>query len=131
MLEKILLHLRRVCPGEVDLVNSHDYRHAGVLGVRDCLDRLRHHLIVSCYNEHDDIRDLSAARTHSGEGFVARRIEEGDVLAARQRDVVCTDVLGNTTRLTRYDVGLPDVIEERSLAVVDMTHDRDDRRTRL
>jgi hypothetical protein len=36
--------------------------------------RRRHH-------EDDDIGDVGAAHPHFGEGFVARRIEEGDIVA--------------------------------------------------
>src|SRR6185437_399816 len=59
------------------------------------------------------------------------RVEESDMLAAGQRDVVGTDVLRDTTGFTRHDIGLADVVEQRRLTVVDVTHDRDDWRTRL
>ena len=68
---------------QVDLVDRDDQRHAGILGVRDRLDRLRHDRVVRRDDEDDDVRDLRAARTHGRERFVARRVEERDVLAAR------------------------------------------------
>ena len=46
------------------------------------------------------------------------------------RDVIGADVLGDAARLARDDVRLPDVVEQRRLAVVDVAHDRDDRRPR-
>ena len=98
--------------------------------MRDRLDRLRHHLVVGRDDEHDDVGDLRAARAHGRERLVARRVEERDVPVARQRDVIGADVLRDAARLARDDVGLPDVVEQRRLAVVDVTHDRDDRRTR-
>ena len=52
-------------------------------------------------------------------------------LAARQRHVVRADVLRDAAGLARDDVRLADVVEQRRLAVVDVTHDRDDRRARL
>jgi hypothetical protein len=58
--------------------------HAGVPGVRDGFDRLRHHLIVSCDDQDDDVGDLRAAGAHGGERFVARRVQERDRLAARE-----------------------------------------------
>jgi hypothetical protein len=61
---------------------------------------------------------------------VARGIEEGDPLAARQLDVIGADVLGDPARLAGDDVGLPDVVEQRSLAVVDVAHDGYHRRPR-
>ena len=113
--------------GQVDLVDRDDHRHAGVLGVRDRFDRLRHHRVVRRDDEDDDVGDLRTARAHGRERFVARRVEERDVLAARQRDVVRADVLRDAARLAGDDVRLADVVEQRRLAVVDVTHDRDDR----
>ena len=43
-------------------------------------------------------------------------------------DLVGTDVLGDATGLAGHDVGVADVVEELGLAVVDVTHDGDDRR---
>ena len=48
----------------------------------------------------------------------------------RRRDLVGADVLGDAARLARGDVGLADRVEQRGLAVVDVTHDGDDRRAR-
>ena len=117
--------------GQVDLVDRDDQRHAGVPGVRDRLDRLRHDLVVGRDDQHDDVGDLRAAGAHGGERLVARRVEEGDRLAARQLDVIGADVLGDAARLAGHDVGLADVVEQRRLAVVDVAHDGDHRRPRL
>ncbi len=45
-------------------------------------------------------------------------------------DLVGADVLGDATRFAGNHVGMTDGVEQRGLAVVDVTHDRDDRRTR-
>ena len=42
-----------------------------------------------------------------------------------------TDVLRDAAGLGRRNAGLADGVEQRRLAVVDVTHDGDDRRTRL
>ena len=42
--------------------------------------------------------------------------------------LVSTDVLRDAASLTGDNLGLADRIEQRSLAVVDVAHDRDDRR---
>ena len=131
MLKQILFHLHRVRTRNVDLVDRDDHRHARVLGMGDRLDCLRHYLVVRSDDEHDDVRDLRAAGAHGRERFVARRVEERDRLAGRQIDVIRTDVLRNSSRLTGHDVRLADVVEQRCLAVVYVTHDRDDRWTRL
>ena len=81
-------------------------------------------------DQHDDVRHLRATRTHRGERSVARRIEERDD-ALRRLDVIRADVLRDAARFARRHFGATDVVEQRGLAVVDVTHDGDDRRTRL
>ncbi len=116
--------------GQVDLVDGHDDRHAGVPGVADRLDGLGHDLVVGRHHEDDDVGDLGTAGTHGGKGLVTRRVEEGDGAAIGQIDVIRADVLGDAAGLTGHDVGLADVVEQRGLAVVDVAHDGDDGRTR-
>src|SRR6185437_8067167 len=55
---------------------------------------------------------------------------ERDRAIAWKRHVIRADVLRDAARFTRDDVRLADVIEQRGLAVVDVTHDGDDGRTR-
>ena len=91
----------------------------------DGLDRLRHDTVVGGDDQHDDVGDLGAALTHLGERCVARGVDEGD-LAAVALDHVGTDVLGDAAGLAGHDVGVADAVEQRGLAVVDVTHDGDD-----
>ncbi len=131
MLQQVLLDLGNVGRGQVDLVDRHHQRHAGVLGVADRLDGLRHHLVVGRDDQHDDVGHLGAAGPHRGEGLVARRVEEGDGATAGQHDVVGADVLRDAAGLAGHDVLLADVVEQRRLAVIDVAHDRHHRRPRL
>ena len=112
MLQQILLDLLHVGGGKIDLVDGHDHRHAGVAGVADGLDRLRHDLVVGRHHQHHDVGNLRAAGPHGGEGLVTRGIEEGDLLPARQLDVIGADVLGDTAGFARDDVRLADVVEQ-------------------
>ncbi len=91
---------------------------------------LRHHAVVSGNDEDHNIGDLGAAGAHGGEGLVTGCVEEGD-LAAVDRHLVGAGALGDTTRLARGDIGVADTIEQRGLAVVDMTKNGDDRRAIL
>ena len=116
-----------IAAGLVDLVDRDDDRHLGRFRVLDGLDRLRHDAVVGRDDEHDDVRDLGAARAHGREGRVARRVEERDA-AFRRLDVVGADVLRDAARLARGHLRAPDVVEQRRLAVVDVAHDRDDGR---
>jgi hypothetical protein len=71
---------------------------------------------------------LGAAGAHGGERLVARRVDEGDQPVVLDR-LVGADGLGDAAGLARDDVGVADLVEQLRLAVVDVAHDRDDRRT--
>ena len=97
------------------------------------LDRLRLDAIVGSHDEHGNVGHLSASGTHGGEGLVTRRVDERDRAIAAigvGRDLVGADVLRDAACLAGDHVGLADRVEQLRLAVVDVAHDRDDRRTR-
>lgn len=96
----------------------------------DGLDGLRHDTIICRDDQDGDIRDLRAAGTHGRESFMTRRIEENDLLAFAV-DLISTDVLRDAAGLVRLHVRVADAVKQRRLAVVDMPHDRDDRRAEL
>ena len=103
----------------------------GGLCMRDCLNCLRHHRVVGCDDEHNDIGDLCSARAHCSKRFVAGSIEEGDFAAIGKLNRIGTDMLRNSAGLTCNDVRIADIIEQRSLPVIDVAHDGDNRRTGL
>ena len=80
VLQQFGAHALRLGVGLVDLVDGDDDRHLRRLGVVDRFDRLRHHAVIGGDHQHDDVGDLGAARAHRGEGRVARRIDEGDLV---------------------------------------------------
>ena len=82
---ELLLDAIGVGFGLVDLVDGHDDRHVGGLGVVDGFEGLRHDAVVGCDHDDDDVGDLGAAGTHAGEGFVARGVEEDDLAAGSGR----------------------------------------------
>src|SRR5205807_5052219 len=63
--------------------------------------------------------------------FVTRRIEERDVAAFGGRHFIRADMLCDTARFTGDNVRFANIIEQRCFTVIDMTHDRNDRRARL
>ena len=93
------------------------------------LDRGRHDAVVGSDDQHDEVRRLGAARAHRRERLVAGRVEEGDHALGRF-DVIRADVLRDAARFAAGDASAPYEIEQRSLAVIDMAHDRYDRRPR-
>ena len=99
------------------------------LGMADRFFGLRHDAVVGGHHENNQIRDLRAARAHLCERGMARRVEERDLLAVLQLHLIGADMLGDAAGFARDHIGLAQRIEQRSLAVVDMAHDGDDRRT--
>ena len=99
------------------------------LRVGDRFLRLRHDAVVGGDDDHDDVGDLRPACPHRGERLVARRVEERDH-ALRGLDVVRADVLRDAAGFADRDPRAPDGVEQRRLAVVDVSHDGDDRRPR-
>ncbi len=96
----------------------------------DRLLRLRHDAVVGGDDEDGDVGHLRAAGAHRGERLVARRVEEGD-LAAVDVHLVRADVLRDAAGLGGDDTRIADRVEKSRLAVIDMAHDRHDRRARL
>jgi len=78
-IRELLLHAIWIGFRLVDLVNGHDDRNFGGLGVIDGFQRLRHHTVVRRNHDDHDVRHLGAACTHAGKRFVTRRIEEDDL----------------------------------------------------
>ena len=128
--DQFLLDTVRIGIRLVHLVDRHDQRHPGRLGMVDRFLGLRHHAVVRRHHQDDDVGRLGATGTHRRESLVTRGVEEGEH-ATVGFDVVGTDVLGNAAGFAGRHLGAPDVVEQRGLAVVDVAHDGNHRRPRL
>ena len=126
ILGELLLDLLGVRAGLIHFIDRDDDGNARRLRVVDRLYRLRHDTVVSRDNEDRDIRDLSTAGTHGGERLMAWGVEEGDISVV-DVDTVRTDMLGDAARLGRGNVRVADIVEQRGLTVVDVTHNNNDR----
>jgi hypothetical protein len=91
--------------------------------VVDRFPGLRHDAVVGRHHGDHEVGDFGSACPHGGERLVTRRIQECDATVVHL-DGVRADVLGDAPSLTRRHVGFADRVEERGLAVVDVTHDR-------
>ena len=131
MAEQLGAHALRIGALLVDLVDGDDHRHLRGLGVIDRLDRLRLDAVVSRDHEHDDVRHLGASLAHGGEGLVARRVDESDLVAKRRHHLIGADMLGDAAGLLAHHIGRADGVEQGRLAVIDMAHDGDHRCARL
>src|SRR6478752_3352284 len=130
VLGELLADLVGVGPLLVDLVDRHHDRHVRGLGVVDRLHGLRHDAVVGGDHQHHDVRGLRTAGPHGGERLVARGVDEGDqpfVVAQVGGDLVGADVLGDAAGFLVHHVGAADGVQQLGLAVVDVTHDGDDR----
>ena len=97
----------------------------------DSLLGLRHDVIVGCHNDDGNIRHLGTTGTHGGKCFVTRRIKERNLTSVFQRHVISTDVLRNTARFTGNHIRLTDIVEQRCLTMVYVTHHGYNRSTRF
>ena len=120
-------HAGRVRALLVDLVDRDDDRHVGGLRVVDRLVGLRLDAVVGGHDDDGDVRHAGAAGAHRGEGLVAGRVEERHELAVVVH-LVGADVLRDAAGLAGDDLRRADRVQQRRLAVVDVAHDRDDRR---
>ena len=127
---KLLLDTLGLGLGQVHLVDRDNDRDAGLLGVVDGFDGLGHDAVVSGNDQHHHVGHRGAVCPHFGERFMAGCVDEHDPLAVLD-DVIGADRLGDATSLAASDIGRADLVEQRGLAVVDMPHDRHDRRPRL
>src|SRR5437588_158018 len=93
-------------------------------------ERLRHHAVIGGHHQNHDVGNFGAAGAHSRECFVAGRIDEDD-LAVLHLHLVCADVLRNSAGLAARHVGFANRVQQRSLAVIHVAHDRDHGRALL
>jgi hypothetical protein len=95
--------------------------------VIDRFARLRHDAVIRGDDEDDHVSDLRTTSAHQRERFVAGRVEEDDAAAVADVNVICTDVLRDAAGFALGDLGFANRVKQRRLAVIDVTHDRDDR----
>ena len=89
----------------------------------------RHDGVISGNDDDSDIGHLSTTCTHGCESFVTRGIKESNAASIIELYVVSTDVLSDTACLSGNDIGLSDIVEERGLTMVNVSHHGNDRST--
>ena len=92
----------------------------------DSLNCLRHDAVVSSDDQNSDIRNGCAAGTDSSKCFMSGCIEEGDRFSSLLY-LICTDMLCDAADLSGLNTALSDVVEYRGFAVVDVSHDDNNR----
>ena len=127
MLEQIRTNLIWVRSRTVTFVDRNNHRHVGRLRVSNRFDRLWHHGIVRRDNQNDDVRDLRTAGTHGRKRRVTRCVEERQNRSVISCNLIRTNVLRDTASFASNNFGVADRIQKGCFAVVNVTHDRDDR----
>ena len=128
MFRQLLHHASGIGVVTIDLVDRNNDRDIGSFCVIDGFDGLRHDPIVGGNHKDDDVGCIGTTGTHSGKRLMAGGIEERDRSIVLD-DLIRTDVLGDAAGFARNNVCMTDLIKEFGLAVIDVTHDSDHRRT--
>ena len=89
---------------------------------------LRHDTVIRCHDKDSDIRGIGASHTHGCKCFMARCIKECD-RAVIVMDHGCTDMLCNAAGFFIRYMCIADRVQERSLTMVNMSHDTDNGRS--
>ena len=127
---QLFLNLIGIGIGLVYFVDGKDDGHTGSHGMIDGLFGLRHDIVIGCHDNDDHVRHLGTTGTHGGKRLMTRCVEERDTASVLQLHIVGTDVLRDTSRLTGNHIGLADIVEQRCLSMVDVTHHGHNRGTR-
>ena len=133
---QLLADFHRVGVRVVGFVDGDDDRGLGCLRVAQGFQGLRHDAVVGSDHQNHDVGHVGAAGAHRAEGRMARRIEERDLLqlvfpfGMRNGNRVSADVLRDAAGFPGGDVGFADHIEQRRLAMVNVSHDGDHGRAR-
>ena len=123
MFGKLLFDPFRVRILLVNLVDRDYHRNTGITSMMNRFDRLRFDAIISCNHQNDNVCHFRTTRSHRTECFMTRSVQKGNRAVLRINPVRAY-MLGNAARFAGCNVGLPQVIKQRRLAVIDMTHDR-------
>ena len=127
---ELVAHLSGIGVLQVDLVDRNHDGHLGGLRVFDRLLGLRLDAVVGGDDQDNDIGQAGAAGPHGGEGRMTGRVQEGNRAVARPHPV-SADVLRDAARFRGGNAAAAHVVQQRSLAVIDVAHDGHDRVARL
>ena len=89
---------------------------------------LRLNAVVCRHYDDYDISNLGSARAHRSKGLVARSVYEGD-LPAVFLDHIRAYVLRDAARFSACYARVADIIKQACFAVIDVSHNGDDRRS--
>lgn len=96
----------------------------------DSFNCLRHNAVIGSNHQNNDVSNLGTTGTHFRKGLMPRRINKSYLVSGRHRNLIRTDMLGNAARLFGRNVGFAQSIQQGCLTMVNVSHNRNHRRTR-
>ncbi len=122
-----------ICCGFINLINSDNVGNPCCFNTSECFKRLRLYAVFSRDNENRNISDVCSAVAHFLKGFVAWCIEKSDLFCRtflrRMFNYICREMLGDSAGFTLYYIRFADIVKNRRFAMVNMTHNNNDRRS--
>ncbi len=125
---QFLFYTLNICTWLIDLIDRYDNFNSRCFGMVDRLDRLRHHTVICCNYKNRNICRICSSHTHCSKRLMSRCIQECDLFSV---DLYyrSTDVLCDSTCLAVCHTGITDRIQQRSLSMVNVSHNTYNRRT--
>ena len=94
----------------------------------DCFTGLGHYPIICSHHQDDNICPLGAAGAHGGKRCMPWSIQERDQFTV-MFNLVSANMLGDPTGFTSCHFGMPDGIQQRGLAMINMPQNGNHRGT--
>ena len=98
--------------------------------MRNTFDRLRHDAVIGRHNQYNDIGYGCTASPHLTEGGVTWSVNKCQLMTI-VLDLISSDVLGNSTMFRCGDICGSQLVNECRFAVINVSENRDNRRTSL
>ena len=118
----------RICRRFIHFIDGYDNRYAGSFRMVNRFNCLGHNAVVRRYDQNGNVCALCASGTHGSKRLMARRIQEGNLLAACIYSI-SANMLSDTACFTGRYMSLADGIQQGGFAMIDMAHNRNNRRT--
>ena len=130
ILSELGLDALRICFRTVHLVECHNDRHIGSLGMVDRFHGLRHDAVIRSDDQDCNISNGCAASTDRCKRLVSGSIQESDGFSTMYH-LICADMLCDSSDLTGLYAAVADVVQNRGLTMVNVSHDDNDWRPGL
>ncbi len=126
MLGQFLLNTVGVCAFLVHFVNGNNDGNPSCLCVVNGFHRLGHNAVIGSNHKNGNIRNVRTTRPHGSKRLMSGCVKEGNIPAAVLH-LISTNMLRNAACFGFRHICTADFIQNRSLAVVNVSHNNDHR----